>query len=73
MTNTERLRPLLANLEPDHYQRLRDAYYKAAEGLANMVALLEEASDYQKGFRGEIIHAREAKKAFDASKLGNIL
>ena len=73
MHRTERLKPILASLDPQHYSDLRDAYYKVAEGLASLHSLLEEASDSHRGLAGELRHIRDAKCQFDRSGLGAIL
>ena len=73
MHRNQRLKPMLASLEPTHYAQLRDAYYKAAEGLAALQSLLDEARDLQPGLAGELRHVRDAKRAFDRCGLGEIL
>jgi hypothetical protein len=73
MHRTERLKPILANLDAQHYSDLREAYYKAAEGLASLQRLLEEASELHRGLAGELRHVRDAKREFDRCGLGEIL
>jgi hypothetical protein len=73
MNNTDRLKPILANLDRKHYAELRDAYYKAAEGLASLESLIAEAADQHRGLAGEMKHVRNARQQFDRCGLGKVL
>jgi hypothetical protein len=73
MHRRERLKPILAKLDPTHYAELRAAYYKAAEGLAALESLLDEARDEHAGLAGELRHICDARREFDRCGLGEVL
>jgi hypothetical protein len=73
MHRRERLKPILASLDPTHYAELRAAYYKAAEGLAARENLLDEARDEHSGLAGELRHIRDARRELDRCGLGEVL
>ena len=46
-TNGDELKTILGNLDPSQYQEIRDAYYKAMEGLYALAETLEMADAKQ--------------------------
>jgi uncharacterized protein YPO0396 len=52
---------------------VREAYYKAAEGLAALVEALGEMADEQPEMVAELKHAQRAMEELDASQLGAVV
>lgn len=74
---SERNQPLknqLQSLNVDDYQQLRDAYYRAAEGLVALLEVLERIAPERDG---ELAYERwvatKANHAFRNSQLGRML
>lgn len=76
---TERnLRDIFRSMEPHQAQTIRDAYYKAVEGLSTLAETLEIAdaemgSPYDHALIHEHLIACQAIDAMKASLLGRIL
>ena len=62
----------VAEMSPEDYTRLRDGYYKAAEGLAAVVEILGGQQAGNPLVR-ELKAANEALAAFEESRLGQVL
>lgn len=78
MTETEKtLRETFRTMNPDHAQQIRDAYYKAVEGLQTLAEALEIADARQPQTAGPLLDehfiAIEAINAMQKSELGRIL
>ncbi|MEL7499052.1 MAG: hypothetical protein AAFN77_15705 [Planctomycetota bacterium] len=71
------LRDLFKNMDPDRYQEIREAYYKAVEGLQTLAEALEIADAQQTKTAGPLLDehfiALEAVDAMNKSDLGAIL
>lgn len=72
-TTADRLRDAIRQLDPDHANEIREAYYKASEGLARLDSLLSEADEVTRGLAGEKHHVSTARKEFGRCQLGRIL
>ncbi|MBL8808734.1 MAG: hypothetical protein JNM43_01040 [Planctomycetaceae bacterium] len=75
-TETEaNLRDAFRTMNGDDYQTIREAYYKAVEGLRSLADALEQAagSDEADPLLAEHVVACEALTAMDRSQLGRIL
>ena len=70
---TSNLKSALKLLQNDHYNEMRQAYFKAAEGLAALQSLLGEADDHQNGFGDELRHVTDAKNNFERGDLGKVI
>lgn len=78
MTDTEKtLRDTFRTMNADHVQQIRDAYYKAIEGLQTLAEALELADARQPQAAGPLLDehfiAIEAINAMQKSELGGIL
>ncbi|MEZ6100268.1 MAG: hypothetical protein R3E01_14965 [Pirellulaceae bacterium] len=79
MTDTERtLRETFRTMNADDAQQIRDAYYKAVEGLQTLADMLEIADARMPGptnelLIGEHLIACEAITAMQKSELGRVL
>lgn len=78
MTDTEKtLRETFRTMNADHAQQIRDAYYKAVEGLQTLAEALEIADARQPQTAGPLLDehfiAVEAINAMQKSELGRIL
>lgn len=79
MTDTETvLRETFRNMNADHAQQIRDAYYKAVEGLQTLAETREIADARMPGptneqLIGEHLIACEAIDAMQKSVLGRVL
>ena len=75
--NKPTLSETIKNLAPAEYQEIRDAYYKAVEGLNTLARALEIADADQAKKAGPLLDehfiAIEAIEAMDKSDLGRIL
>ena len=73
----KQLRDLFKNMDPDRYQEIRDAYYKAIEGLQTLAEALEIADARQTETAGPLLDehfiALEAVEAMSKSNLGAVL
>ena len=73
----KQLRDLFKNMDPDRYQEIRDAYYKAIEGLQTLAEALEIADARQAKTAGPLLEehfiALEAVEAMNKSNLGAVL
>jgi hypothetical protein len=52
----------LSELSPEDFEQLKEAYYKAAEGLNSLVNVL---SRHRQTFKAEFLTADKAEAAFD--------
>ena len=73
MNRTGQLKPIFADMDPTLRAEIREAYYKAAEGLAALDRLMAEAGDHSAGLAGEARHVSDARREFNRSGLGAIL
>ncbi len=79
MTETEKaLRETFRNMNADHAQQIRDAYYKAVEGLQTLSDMLELADaempvPTNELLIGEHLLACEAMTTMRKSELGRVL
>ncbi len=79
MTETEKaLRETFRAMNADHAQRIRDAYYKAAEGLQTLADMLEIADAEMPGSPNDQLMAEhflacEALTTMRKSELGRVL
>ena len=80
MTNpqkTTNLRQVLSKLDAEKYQRIRQAYYQAMDGLCELAESLEAADTKAKPTGGPLLEehliAVEAIEAIRKSNLGEIL
>lgn len=78
MANVKNLKKNLASLKPEQAQEIKDAYYKAAEGLRSLFEALELADlDCVDGPESALLDehfiALEAYDAFKKSELGKVL
>ena len=75
--NETRLRDAFRSMDGDDYQTIREAYYKAIEGLRSLADALEIADAQQPQTAGplltEHLYACEALDAMRNSMLGKIL
>ena len=73
--NETRLRDAFRTMNGDDYQTIREAYYKAVEGLRSLADALEQAAGNDEGDPMLIEHliACDALTAMDRSQLGRIL
>ena len=73
----KQLTDLFKNMAPAEYQEIREAYYKAVEGLQTLAQALEIADAKQAQTAGPLLDehfiALEACDAMDKSDLGRIL
>ncbi len=74
----KQLRDLFKNMDPSQYQEIREAYYKAVEGLSALAEALEIAdaemgSPHDHALIEEHLIACQAIDATRASLLGRIL
>ena len=74
----KQLRDLFKNMDPGQYQEIREAYYKAVEGLRTLADALEIADTKAGEHAGGILltehfHAVEAIDAMHKSELGKVL
>ncbi len=76
-TNEKILRDAFRTMDADQAQEIRDAYYKAVEGLRTLADMLEIADASQEQTAGPLItehfYAIEAIEAMKNSLLGKIL
>jgi len=76
-TNRDELKTILGNLDPTQYQEIRDAYYKAMEGLHALAETLEIADAKQPKTAGPLLDehylATEALDAMKKSQLGRMV
>jgi hypothetical protein len=76
-TNDEALREIFRSIDAHQAQEIRDAYYKAVEGLRTLADALEIADARQPQSAGPLIiehlYAIEALDAMKRSRLGAIL
>lgn len=70
-SNEQALRGAFKHMNADVAQDIREAYYKAADGLAALVELLGPAN--VEALVAECKIAKAALKAFDKSELGKVL
>ena len=73
--NETRLRDAFRAMNGDDYQTIREAYYKAVEGLRTLADALEQVAgkDDEDPMLIEHLIACEALTAMDRSQLGRIL
>jgi hypothetical protein len=73
--NETRLRDAFRAMNGDDYQTIREAYYKAVEGLRSLADALEQVAGSDEGdpMLGEHLIACDALTAMDRSQLGRIL
>ena len=73
----KQLRDLFKNMDPGQYQEIREAYYKAVEGLQTLAEALEIADARQTKTAGPLLDehfiALEASEAMNKSELGAVL
>ena len=73
----KQLRDLFKNMDPSQYQEIREAYYKAVEGLQTLADALEIADARQTKTAGPLLDehviALEAVDAMNKSDLGAVL
>lgn len=73
----KQLRDLFKNMDPSQYQEIREAYYKAVEGLQTLAEALEIADARQTETAGPLLDehfiALEAVDAMNKSDLGAVL
>lgn len=71
------LRQIFKTMDPHQAQEIREAYYKAIEGLMTLSQALEVADAKQTPCAGPLLdehfHALQALDAMKASRLGKIL
>jgi hypothetical protein len=76
-TNLKSLRQIFRTMDPHHAQEIREAYYKAVEGLRTLADMLEIADAQQPQTAGPLLNehhlACEAIDATRKSQLGRIL
>jgi hypothetical protein len=76
-TNEKILRDAFRTMDPHQAQEIREAYYKAAEGIHALAELLEIADAQQPQTAGPLLtehfYAIEAIEAMKKSLLGRIL
>lgn len=75
--NEAQLKAIFREMDGDKYQEIREAYYKAVEGLAVLAEALEIADARQPQSAGPLLDEHfisiEAIEAMDKSLLGRIL
>lgn len=73
----KQLRDLFKHMDPGQYQEIREAYYKAVEGLQTLAEALEIADARQTKTAGPLLDehfiALEAVDAMNKSDLGAVL
>jgi len=71
LTPQEALQKAVREMEPQQAEELREAYYRAAEGLVGLNQIINQNSDPVLQMEGELFRA--AQDHFDKSILGRIL
>ena len=76
-TKTDQLKEIFQNMAPERFQEIREAYYKAVEGLQTLAEALEIADAQQTKTAGPLLDehfiALEAVDAMNKSDLGAVL
>jgi hypothetical protein len=69
-----KIRAALSGLTPEAFQQIRDAYYKAVDGLIALAEALEENAPAEGGVLIEAhLWASQAETTLDKARLGKVL